>query len=86
MVGKSPLVVSPQMYGVAISNGSQLAGSRFVKTGTGENLLKLLEDGPLRSAIFPVSDLQGAGISSVPVENGFGTQVDTKHNYRNNSE
>ena len=57
-----------------------------MKTGTGENLLKLPEDGPPSSAIIPGSDLQEAGINSVPVENGFGTQVDTKQNYWNNSE
>ena len=73
------------MNGVASSDGSQVAGSDCVKNGTGENLLKLPEDGPLSSAIVPGSDLQEECISSVPVENGFDTQVDTKQNYWNNS-
>ena len=85
LFGKSPLVVSPQIFGVASSDGGQVASSDCSKTGMGENQQEQPEGGPLSSATVPGSDLQEAR-SSLPVENGFVTHVDTKRNYDGSAE
>ena len=85
-VDKSPLVVSLQKYEVASSDGSKcVASSDVSKTDTGENHSQLPEGGLRGTATVPGSDLQQVR-NSLPIENKFGTQVDTKQNCLDSTE
>jgi hypothetical protein len=79
LVGKSPLVVSPQVKCVAGSDG------RVKTAGSGENLPEMAEGGQLSSATDTGCDLQEM-CSSLSIENRFGTQVDTNQNYQSSTE
>ena len=80
LVGKSPLVVvPPQNMCVAGVDGENS------RSGTGENQSELPEGGLVSAATVPESDLQ-AMRGSLPVENSFGTQVDTNRNYEDSAE
>jgi hypothetical protein len=78
LVGKSALVVSPQLKGLASSDG------RNKTAGAAENLPEMSDGGLLSSATVPECDLQ-AMCSSLPVENRVGTQVDTNQNYQSST-
>ena len=81
LVGKSPLVVSPQKKcKVAGSDSGKCVASSNGKTGTGENHSQLPEGGLSCTATVPGSDLQQVR-RSLPIENKFSTQVETHQNY-----
>ena len=81
LVEKSPLVVSPQKKcKVAGSDSSKCVASSNGKTGTGENHSQMPEGGLSCTATVPGSDLQQVR-RSLPIENKFGTQVDTHQKY-----
>jgi hypothetical protein len=81
LVGKSPLVVSPQKKLVASSDISAFVASSddgILKVGSGECLPELPKGGLPVAANNHRDDLQ-AEDSSPPVENRFGNQVDTTY-------